>query len=50
MRAFIVYVRPLLEYGSCVWSPHFNQCNVVSQRDYVSWIICRTVDGWWLLV
>ena len=21
-RAFIVYVRPLLEYGSCVWSPH----------------------------
>jgi len=23
MHAFIVYVRPLLEYGSCVWSPHF---------------------------
>ena len=23
MRAFIVYVRPLVEYGSCVWSPHF---------------------------
>jgi hypothetical protein len=21
-RAFIVYVRPLLEYASCVWSPH----------------------------
>jgi len=22
-RAFTVYVRRLLEYGSCVWSPHF---------------------------
>jgi len=21
-RAFTVYVRPLLEYASCVWSPH----------------------------
>jgi len=21
-RAFLVYVRPLLEYASCVWSPH----------------------------
>jgi len=21
-RAFVVYVRPLLEYASCVWSPH----------------------------
>ena len=22
IRAFTVYVRPLLEYASCVWSPH----------------------------
>ena len=22
MRAFVTYVRPLLEYSSCVWSPH----------------------------
>ena len=22
-RAFVVYVRPLLEYGSVVWSPHY---------------------------
>ena len=22
LRAFTVYVRPLLEYASCVWSPH----------------------------
>ena len=22
VRAFIVYVRPLLEFASCVWSPH----------------------------
>ena len=21
-RAFVVYVRPLLEYATCVWSPH----------------------------
>ena len=24
-RAFIIYVRPLLEYCSPVWSPHFKQ-------------------------
>jgi len=22
MRAFTVYVRPILEYASCVWSPY----------------------------
>jgi len=22
MRAFVTYDRPLLEYASCVWSPH----------------------------
>ena len=22
VRAFVVYVRPILEYASCVWSPH----------------------------
>jgi len=22
MRAFVTYVRPLIEYASCVWSPH----------------------------
>jgi len=24
LRAFKVYVRPLLEYATCVWSPHYN--------------------------
>ena len=24
-RAFVVYVRPLLEYASCVWSPHLTK-------------------------
>jgi len=24
-RAFIVYVRPLLEYNSVVWSPYYKQ-------------------------
>jgi len=23
LRAFKVYVRPLLEYATCVWSPHY---------------------------
>jgi len=23
VRAFTTYVRPLLEYCSCIWSPHF---------------------------
>ena len=25
MKAYVTYVRPLLEYNSCVWSPHFSQ-------------------------
>ena len=24
LRAFKVYVRSLLEYATCVWSPHYN--------------------------
>jgi len=36
MRAFIVYVRPLLEYGSCVWSPHFK-----SDIDRIESVQCR---------
>jgi len=24
LRAFKVYVRPLIEYAKCVWSPHYN--------------------------
>ena len=24
LRAFKVYVRPLVEYATCVWSPHYN--------------------------
>ena len=35
-RAFIVYVRPLLEYASCVWSPHqvgrINQIEAVQRK------------------
>jgi len=27
MRAFTVYVRPILEYASCVWSPISNRLN-----------------------
>ena len=23
LRAYLVYVRPILEYASCVWSPHY---------------------------
>ena len=25
LKAFTVYVRPILEFDSCVWSPHFHQ-------------------------
>ena len=24
LRAFKVYVRPVLEYATCIWSPHYN--------------------------
>ena len=29
-RAFVVYVRPLLEYASCVWSPYTLQNDSLS--------------------
>jgi len=33
MRAFTVYVRPILEYASCVWSPY--QMGRIKQIEFV---------------
>ena len=43
MRAFMVYVRPIVEYNSIIWSPSilpvilmlWNQYNVVSPKDFL---------------
>ena len=43
MRAFITHVRPLLEYASCVWSPHFvGQVIKIEavQRRFTNHILC----------
>jgi len=51
VRAFKVYmyVRPLLEYNSVIWSPlpstvlrRLKECNGVSQRDYMGFTVLPT--------
>ena len=41
LRAFIVYVRPMLEYNSVIWSPHL-KCNIERiekvQRQFTKWL------------
>ena len=51
-RAFVTYVRPLLEYASCVWSPdllkHIKRIESVQKRftkrlpNYISFGLHRT--------
>jgi len=31
VRAFVVYVRPVLEYNSITWSPHLKQDIIVTE-------------------
>ena len=42
-RAFIVYVRPLLEYASCVWSPY--QIGRISQIESVQRKFTKRLRG-----
>ena len=41
LRAFIVYVRPMLEYNSVTWSPHL-KCDIEQiekvQRQFTKWL------------
>ena len=34
LRAFKVYARPLLEYATCVWSPHYKDKIEAVQRKF----------------
>ena len=43
MRAFVTYVRPLIEYASCVWSPHsVSQIKKIEsvQRRFTKRLLC----------
>jgi len=42
-RAFTTYVRPLLEYASCVWSPSY--CTVVRQIESVQRQFTKRLSG-----
>ena len=50
MRAFITYIRPLLEYASCVWSPH-SVGQVIKteavQRRFTKRILCCSGLQYW---
>jgi hypothetical protein len=46
-RAFIVYVRPLVEYASCVWSPH--QVGRIAQVEAVQRKFTKRLPGFALL-
>jgi len=47
MRAFIVYVRPLVEYASCVWSPH--HVTLVKLVESVQRRFTKRLPGFWAL-
>jgi hypothetical protein len=47
MRAFKVYVRPIIEYASCVWSPY--RVNQVKQIESVQRKFTKRLPGYALL-
>jgi hypothetical protein len=47
MRAFIVYVRPLVEYASCVWSPH--HITLIKLVESVQRRFTKRLPGFWAL-
>ena len=44
-RAFIVYVRPLLEYNSVVWSPYYKQDIETIERVHVQRRFSKRLPG-----
>ncbi len=46
-RAFVVYARPLVEYASCVWSPH--QVGRIAQVEAVQRKFTKRLPGFALL-
>ena len=47
MRAFKVYVRPIIEYASCEWSPY--RVNQVKQIESVQRKFTKRLPGYALL-
>lgn len=47
MRAFTVYVRPLVEYATCVWSPH--QAGLIKKVESVQRKFTKWLPGFWNL-
>lgn len=44
-KAFITYVRPLLEYCCCIWSPHYNY--LIDNIERVQRYFTKRVPGLW---
>jgi len=44
-KAFVTYVRPLLQYCSPVWSPHFN--NLIDKIEKVQRYFTKRMTGLW---
>jgi hypothetical protein len=47
VKAFITYVRPLLEFGSSVWSPHHQY--LISKLEKVQRFFTKRIPGMWNL-
>ena len=45
IRAYITYVRPLLEYCSPVWSPHHQ--NLINKLEHVQRYFSKRIPGLW---
>ena len=44
-KAYFVYVHPILEYCSAVWSPHLKF--LVFKMDSVQWFFTKRLHGMW---
>ena len=47
IKAFVTYVRPLLEYASSIWSPHHQ--NLITKVEKVQRFFTKRVRGMWNL-
>ena len=44
-KAFCVFVRPILEYASVIWNPHY--MNQISKIEGVQRFFCKRLQGLW---
>ena len=43
VRAFVTYVRPVVEYNTVIWSP-FNKCDI-KRVEKVQWLFTKWLPG-----